>query len=328
MSSPWKSIRHRIEWLALAAAAHSVPVLGRNALFLLARVLGGAAYHLDRRSRNIALENLRIVFRDRHSEKELRGIARRSFVHFAQAQLDNLWSPRLDADNYLEFIDLEFESPDIEQIARERGAIWVTPHYGNFEWMSQIFGFRGFAFKVVAKAFKNPLLDDLITTKRQHSGHGIIPQQGSMLRLLRHIKAGGHAAFLLDLSLPPNRAATVITCMDRLLCTTRLHAELASRTGLPLIPCISIPSSDGGYTMKVCQPLVGLDGIEPEKIAQQCWNRLEPYILAEPSPWLWAYKHWRYLPDEHLRGNLPYPDYANRNAKFDKLAEELSITAG
>ena len=241
MSSSWKNIRHRLEWLGLKTAATSVPMLGRDALCLLAQLLGSAAYFLDHRSRSTAIENLRVVFRDQYSKKQLQKIARRSFVYFAQVQLDNLWSPRLNAENYLEFVDLDFESPDFEKLARERGAIWVTPHYGNFEWMSLVFGFRGFSFKVIAQPFKNPLLDPLITAKREHSGHDIIPQQGSMLKLLRHIKAGGQAAFLLDLSLPPNRAAVVINCMDHLLCTTRLHAELASRTGLPLIPSISIP---------------------------------------------------------------------------------------
>jgi lauroyl/myristoyl acyltransferase len=323
MSPSLKSIRHRIEWLTLAAAAASIPVLGRNALAPLAQILGSAAYLLDHRSRGIALENLRVVFRDRHTESEILGIARRSFIHFAQAQLDNLWSSRLDRDNYLEFMNLDFECPDTEAIARERGAIWVTPHYGNFEWISLMFGLRGFCFRVVAQPFKNPLLDPLFTAIRERSGHQVIARNGAMLRLLRHIKNGGHAAFLLDLSLSPKQAATVITCMGRLLCTTKLHAELASRTGLPIIPAISIPRPEGGYTMRVFKPLVDLEGADPDDLAQRCWNRLEPSILADPAPWLWAYKHWRYLPDDQLKDNLCYPDYAKGNTRFNELAGRI-----
>jgi len=327
MALCWKDIRHRIEWLALKTVASVVPILGRDALPLLAHTLGSAAYLLDGKSRATALENLRVVFGDQHSKNELRKIARRSFISFAQVQLDNLWTPRLHADNYLEFVDIEFESPDFEAIARQRGSIWVTPHFGNFEWLSVIFGLRGFSFKVVAQSFKNPHLDPVITSKREHTGHQIIPQSGAMLKLLRHIKSGGHAAFLIDLSLAPNRSATVITCMDHLLCTTKLHAELASRTGLPLMPAISIPRPGGGYTMKMFRPLTDLHGRDPREIAQECWNVIEPSLLADPAPWLWPYKHWRYLPEENLRGTTPYPDYANPNKNFDKLALELFATA-
>ena len=322
MSVTWKQIRHRIEWLALKTAAESIPLLSRDAFPLLSNALGRTAFLADKRSRNDAIENLRAALPDRE-ESELRGLARDSMVAFARSQLDAFWTPRLNADNYLEFVDFEFESPDIETRARERGAIWVTPHYGSFDWISLVFGYRGFSFRVIAQPFKNPLLDQIFIDHREHSGHQVIPQQGAMLKLLRHLKSGGHGAFLIDLSLKPDQAATVVQCHGLFTSVTKLHAELAIRTGLPLIPTVSVPRLGGGYTMRIFDPIDAASGDDPREIAQACWDRIEPQIVLDPAPWLWSYKHWRYLPDEELTDGRNYPGYANRNKKFDKLVAKV-----
>ena len=39
---------------------------------------------------------------------------------------------------------------------------------------------------------------------------------------------------------------------------------------------------------------------------------------------MWAYKHWRFRPEGDER---PYPFYANRSSKFEKLRRSLAETA-
>ena len=33
-----------------------------------------------------------------------------------------------------------------------------------------------------------------------------------------------------------------------------------------------------------------------QEMAQACWDQFEPFVRANPAPWLWMYKHWRYRP--------------------------------
>ena len=83
--------------------------------------------------------------------------------------------------------------PPREELARQRGGIWVTPHFGNFELVSHVWGFRGFPFVVVAQDFKNPSLTAIFKRLRQGSGHTVISQQGAMLRLMKTLSNRGHA---------------------------------------------------------------------------------------------------------------------------------------
>jgi hypothetical protein len=59
-------------------------------------------------------------------------------------------------------------------------------------------------------------------------------------------------------------------------------------------------------------------GATPQEIAQACWDCFEPAVRRNPAPWLWMYKHWRYLPPDAQR---PYPEYANPSPHFRRLIE-------
>jgi len=319
-TSPWKKIRHRLEWLAVQWLYFCVPLLPRKGARIFAKILGSLAFWINRRGRLVAIENLTLVFGDGKSDREIRRIARDSYHGFAQTVVDQFWSSRLNAENYRNYCETEVEDMDAILKALDTGAIWVTPHYGNFEWIALIMGFSGFKFTIVAQDLKNPSLIETYKKNRELSGHEVITKWGAAYRLLDNLENGGHAAFLTDLTARPSKAATVIRCFGRKTCVTSIHAELMKRTGLPVIPGICIPRPDGTYLLKGFKPLVFGPDDTAQSIAQSCWNVFEEYIREHPAPWLWMYKHWRYLPagEEDL-----YPSYAEPNELFDKVMARI-----
>ncbi|MCB1206813.1 MAG: lysophospholipid acyltransferase family protein [Verrucomicrobiae bacterium] len=323
--SPWKKMRYRLEWLGLKWLYFAIPLLPRPVAHAFGNLLGSLAFHLDRRGHRTAIENLTLIFGDGKSEAEIRRLARDSYRSFAQTVIDQFWSARLRDDNWERYCKLEAEDLEAVERARETGAIWVTPHYSNFEWIALIMGFRGYRFTIVAQDFRNPSLTETYKKNRERSGHEVIPQRGAIIRLLKNLKAGGHAAFLPDLTIKPSKPATIIECFGRKTCVTAIHAELMKRTGLPVIPGICIPKPDGTYLLKGFKPLeFGPDDTE-HTIAQACWDIFEPYIRENPAPWLWMYKHWRYLPENP---GVAYPSYAWRNPDFDEVLERVAGTRG
>ena len=316
--SIWKKLRYKLEWLCLQLLYTLIPLLPRKAAHGLSKGLGSLGFTVDKRGRNIAIENLTLIFGEEKNESEIRTLAKKSYQSFTQTVVDQFWSKRLTADSIETYCSIEAEDWDVIDAARETGAIWVTPHYSNFEWIALIMGFRGYSFTIIAQDFKNPSLTEIYKKNREVSGHKVIPQRGAFRQLLKSLKNKGHAAFLTDLTIPPSKAATIIECFDHKTCVTAIHAELMKRTGLPVIPGICIPSDDGTYLFKSFKALsFGPDDNE-QTIAQACWNTFEPHIRENPAPWLWMYKHWRYLPKvEETR----YPSYARKNDRFEKACE-------
>jgi lauroyl/myristoyl acyltransferase len=148
---PLKKLRYIFEIKLLDLAVWLLPRLPRHLLMVLSRLLGTLAYWVDKRGRTTALENLRCAFGDQYTMAQRRRIARSSYQVFARTFVDLFWSPQLTADNWRQHFDIITDAAS-EERARQNGAVWVTPHYGNFELISQIWGFRGFPFTDVELA--------------------------------------------------------------------------------------------------------------------------------------------------------------------------------
>ena len=142
-----------------------------------------------------------------------------------------------------------------------------------------------------------------------------------MIRMLKHLKAGGKFALLGDLNLDPVEGSVIIETFGGLkVSATQMHAALALRTGASIIPVECRPLPDGTYRMIYHPPLEYPPTATAAEITQMCWDVLEPSIHEQPECWLWSYKHWRFKPSTGDTGR--YPFYANTAKRFDKLLRQ------
>lgn len=328
---PWESrplgqrIRFRIEYAGLWLASRLVPILPLPLLRALARMAGRLLFAFDRRSRAIAIENLRLVFGAEKSEIELRRIARGSASHFARTMLELFWARNFTAENYREQMIMEGWEQARALNEKHKGGIFVCLHYGNFEWLSIAGAFERLPGCIVTQQFENPLLGPVFDKLRSLSGHRIIQQQRSMLITLKHLKNGGNIGVLIDLQLHPKLPAVPVRCLGRWLPVTKLHAMLQKHTGLPVIPIESVPLPDGRYRTIAHAPIYFPAEATEHEIAQKCWDFFEPQVRSQPEAWLWAYKHWRFVPKN---ADVPYPSYALQRNRFDNLLEEAVADTG
>ena len=315
-------MRYKLEWFGVQMLYTLIPLLPRKIAHGISQWLGLLGFAVDKRGRNTAIENFALIFGKEKTDAEIRGLAKRSYQSFTQTVVDQFWSKRLNPENIDSYCSIETEDWDTINEAKKTGAIWVTPHYSNFEWLALSMGFRGYSFTIVAQDFKNESLTEIYKRNREVSGHKVISQRGALRQLLKGLQNKGNAAFLTDLTIPPSKAATIIECFGRKTSVTSIHAELMKRTGLPVIPGICIPRDDGSYVFKGFKALKFGPEDNEQTIAQACWNIFEPHIRENPAPWLWMYKHWRYLPKgEEDR----YPSYARQNQQFDEACERIGI---
>lgn len=313
--SLWKRIRHRIEAASVRLLAWFIPRLSRGRCVRLANALGEIAFRLDHRGRAVALANVECALGDTLSAEQRRAIARESYRNFARTMVDLFWAPALALPenrhwlriHYLDGCGLKVEG---------QGAVLLTLHLGNWEWASLSAPWMGHACIAVAEEFKNPALAGIFRELRQTTGQTIIPQENSMMKMLRTVKRGGCTALLTDLTLRPQQASTVIRAFGLELCVSVLHAVLAQRADALIVPAMCLPDDDGGATIHFLKPLKFPANASLQQITQMCWDHFEPHIRTRPGLWLWPYKHFRYKP----RGATnAYPFYANESVAFEKL---------
>lgn len=310
----WKRLRWKAEEILLRGFRRLVRVLPLGAARALADRLGDLAAFADRRGRATALANLRAAFGPSSHHPR---VVRDCYRQFARTFIELFWAPRLTPEILASQVRWSFENESATLSAASAGAIFITPHYGNFEWLAMAWRQRIQPLVIIAQDSKNPLVTPLITADRSRSGNEIIPRQGALLRLLRAVKSGKQVALLPDLTTPPKAGGVVVSMFGLRASLTSLPASLAQRTNRPIIPAISIPQADGTYLLHFATPILPHATDDPAAIAQQCWDAFEPILRKNPAPWLWMYKHWRYLPDGASAAD--YPPYAHRSKDFDRI---------
>jgi lauroyl/myristoyl acyltransferase len=316
MRERWKKIRYRLEWSGCILLTKLVPLLPRMACVRLAHLIGTLAFHFDHHGRAVALANVEAAFGNEFSPAQREAMVRKSYRNFARTMLDLFWAPRLAKGGWQRWLSLENTGLLDTLRERKQGSITMCVHCGNWEWASLAVGFHGTQAQIVSEDFKNARLNAIFAGLRSVSGHQMIEQHNSMLRLFRVARSGRMAGMLADLSLRPSEASVVIEVFGLKTCVTLLHAVLANKAGAVVVPMHGRPQPDGTCIATLYPPLEFPPGASEREIAQACWNFFEPIIREDPGQWLWAYKHWRYLPKDAAR---PYPFYAFSSRDFDEL---------
>ena len=310
-----KRFRYWLEFVFVALLARIIPLAPLRLLHGLTSVLGWLVYHLDRRSRLVALANLEAAFGHQYTSKERERIARRSVQAFGRSFLELFWSPRLNRKNIERFVRFADEKRFEAMLStkQEQPVIGITVHFGNCEWGSALFGFRGYGGYVLMQRFKNDRLTALFQAFRGVSGQKSVTQEQSMIRFFKALKRGIPVGILIDLTLKMSDPGLILSAFGLCMRTTMMHTVLQERTKQRILPFITVADANG-YTVHILDFVEFSASASREQIAQTCWDRFEPFIREHPEQWLWGYKHWRYRPPI---GGERYPFYANRSELFD-----------
>jgi lauroyl/myristoyl acyltransferase len=304
--------------------AKLIPKLSRRGCVGLGQLTGAIAYHIDSKGRRVALENITFALGESLNDSWRREIVRRSYQNFAVTMLSLFWSPRIDKGNAERWI---LASGFEEVIARAkdegRGIVFVCAHQGNWEWGAVAFSLLGGQASIVAEDFKNCGLTDLFSRLRSRNMHRVIPQEKSVLRMLKAVLRGETTGLLGDLNVSPTGAAVAVDAFPEgghalQMCVTRLHAVLAHRGNALIVPVLTFPLPDGRCRV-VAQAPIEPEGCGERVLAQRTWDVFEKAIIERPDLWLWAYKHFRYRPHNTTR---EHPFYSRENAQFEEIRRE------
>jgi KDO2-lipid IV(A) lauroyltransferase len=289
------SLRHRVEYGAVRTAAVAVRILPAFVCRRLLEGLGLTYYSLFRRHRRVALDNLRRMLPRPEDDRLRRRIARGSFRNLGRLLFDLLWM----AGRSFETIERQVETEGWEHLdaayRRGRGVLLFSAHFGNWERVALLQGFRGRRLNMIIRPLDNPLLEAYFNRFRTRSGNRVIPKRGALRRCLRPIRNGEGIAIVIDQRVPWTDAV-LVDFFGRPAATTRSLARLALRFGCSVIPVFSIPLPDGRYRIvyepEVPLPRHGTDEDRIRDLTQRCTGVIERYVRRYPEFWFWMHRRW------------------------------------
>lgn len=294
---------------AAAAASDNATALGYLSGWRLVRWLP------ERAARRVFDQIADRVYRgDGRSVQRLRANLAKVRPELSDAELDKL--TRAGVRSYLRYWCESFRLPawPIDDVVRRtrvvnehllryayaerRGVVVALPHMANWDWAGAWACATGMPLTTVAERLKPERLYDEFVEYRSSLGMEILPagDPATFPVLLGRVRAGGLVCLLADRDL--SRTGLKVRLLGETARMPRGPAELARRTGAPLIPATL--AYDGPEMVITLHPAVehrhGDDGLEAmmqdvaDAFAQgieahpEDWHMMQKVFLADPGP--------------------------------------------
>lgn len=263
-----------------------------------ARFLAWLAYHVDRRHRQVAKENLASAFPGKYSDAEIDRIVRGVYRHFCTVLIEIARMTRkIHAHNWKKHCHMVNGERLIDAVLSGRPLLIVTGHYGNWELAGFVVGLVGFRTYAIARPLDNPYVDDYLRGLRERTGQRLLAKHGDFGKMQQILDAGGVIATLADQD--AGRRGLFVDYFGRPASTHKAVALMAMEQRVPMI-VVGAPKIGGKYH------ILSADIILPEEyddspdairaITQRFTTDLETMVRVAPEQYFWLHRRWKHQP--------------------------------
>lgn len=270
--------------------------------------VGWLAYSLFPGARRRALTHLAIAFPDGGGETHHRAIARRSFVNLGRSAFEVLMLSRRSHPPIERLCAVEGEERLKAALALERGVIFLTGHFGNWELMAALVTRRGYPASVVATPVYDARLDRLLVDARaRHGVHTISRGSPSAARhLLSGLRRNAILGMLIDQDTDVD--GVFVPFFDRPAYTPSGPAALALKTGAAVIFGFILREGASRHRLILQGPIELIRTGDPARDIRENTARftreIEQRIRSHPDHWVWMHNRWKRQPAAGERHTL------------------------
>lgn len=288
------ALLQRIEYAAYRAVAMSVRHASDDTLNRWGTRLGHFARVVLRRRDRLAMRNLRYVFPEK-PETELRTILNECWAHFGRQALSYIPLQNMPLDEVRARAGIENGHILDEAIARGKGVIIISAHYGSWEagglaMMSLMKNVRA-----VARRLDNEYLERDLAQIRARSGVQLLDRRKAGRSLMKALSEKAVVILLPDQAVQP-REGILVNFMGRKAWTTPAPAKMAVRHGTTIVFAFCIP--EGARHRLQFEDSIDVGQLSgDEKSAEALTERINDVIsrriAARPELWLWMHDRWK-----------------------------------
>lgn len=265
----------------------------------IGRGLGSIGFYLDKKHREIALNNLKASFGDEKTSDEINIVAKRAFENLGMNLIEFCRLPWLKKKDLAGYIDCEGFDNFKRAYDKGKGVIFLTGHFGNWELMAIFYALKGYPADIVVRDMDNPAIDEFVRWVRTKAGNRIISKGRSMRELLKILSKGGVVGILLDQNVTWAEGVFVYF-FNRLACTNKGAALMAISSGAPVVPTFIV--RDGKrHSVIIDKEIEVIDTGDRSK--DQLENTaaftkvIEDFVRKYPEQWFWLHQRWKSRPE-------------------------------
>lgn len=298
-----KRLQHRAEWAVmqlLIAACSITPVI---ILRRVGRGLGWFAWRLLRVRRRIVIENISRSFPDA-DPKTVDATALESYEQYGMALMEFGTFRSLSRRRLMGMIDVAGLENFDAALARGRGAVLYSGHFGNWELLGALIARCGYPLHVTDTNHSNKLVHRIISDLRTRQGMRIIAPSEPLSRITSILSQNMFVSYLADQD--ARRDGIFVDFMGRPASTVRGPALLAIRKRCPVVAGFLIRRGVDRHLAVFEKPIwpdPRLKGAEAiHELTQRFTRLLEDYVRKYPGQYFWMHRRWKTKPEPAGRG--------------------------
>lgn len=270
-------------------------------LYGFANQVANVAYFIVRKQRNIAIESLTAAFGKEKTEQEINKIAKDCFIFMARAAVELMFlmdrphlikkKVQIVGRNYLE-----------DALAKGKGVILVSAHFGNFPLMLARLGIEGYKTAGIMRFMRDEQVEKIFMRKRTRLGIKTIysqPRKECVEKSIRSLRDNELLFIPLDQNF--GTGGVFVNFFGRKAATATGPVVLARRTKAEILPCFIVRQKDNTHKIIFEPPLKlekGKDNQESIAInVQKLTDIIELYIRRYPAEWGWIHRRWKSQPN-------------------------------
>ncbi len=253
--------------------------------------LGTAGYYLMPRRRRIAQNNFSHVLHQSSDHAQVRRVARESFRNYARLLRDVMIYPSMphaEIESRVTFLQPEYFE---QAIARGKGTLVVTAHYGNMDIASAMVAMRFKPITLISETLKPRPLMDYIVQMRRKNNVLMYEYDRAPRRVLEALRRNEFVGMMMDVGVTHHFDLQTVE-LDFFGARTRFiagPAQVALLTGATIIVGSTYNGPDARVFVDVTEPYIatptGDRARDMQIIMQEVGRRLEQLIRKRPEQW-------------------------------------------
>ncbi|MFQ5601164.1 MAG: lysophospholipid acyltransferase family protein [Candidatus Krumholzibacteriia bacterium] len=287
-------MRDLLEMLGLYAVLALASTLPHGAALGAGRAIGRLLFRCGLR-RRVSLENLERAFGGAFDAPARRRIAARSYEHLGMTLVELLRLGPAEALAVRERLETHGVEHLHAALARGRGAIVASAHYGNWEVLGAGAVACGLPVTFVVQRMRNRAADSMLCRRRESAGVRVLERGMALRRVREELGANRLVSIMCDQD--ARRRGVFVPFFGVPASTHKGAAQLALRHDAPFIPAFGRRLPDGRHRMLVYPPLEPPAGVDEEEAVLALLTRfnqlLEEVIREEPQQYLWLHRRWK-----------------------------------
>ena len=306
MSKPRSKLADFAVYLVVRVVVCIVQMLSFRAACQVAVALAWLIYHVDRRHRLVALDNLQHAFGDGDAAERDR-LVRAIYRHFCTVLMEIIHLPRkLHPQSWKHHMKLLNYRPILDLMLTDRPVLVVSGHFGNWELGGYVFALLGFRTHAIARPLDNSYVDAFLRRFREGTGQKVLNKDGDFDKMQQVLASRGILLTLGDQD--AGRKGQFVDFFGRPASTHKAVALLALEYNVPMIvltgtrvsPSAAVGSDNWHYEGEAS------DIIDPQEykdrpdavpaLTQRFTTALERMIRRHPEQYFWLHRRWKHQP--------------------------------